>query len=334
MPVGDYNKDYFLLSGLSQLKNRLKKFNPNADIDEYGLSTKILRRYTPQSVVRRPLQPLPNDNTPIKHTNQDDENPAWKAVNLAKNINPAFGVIASAPNMAMELWNFEQRLPYQVLSDANAMRAYNLLSNAQAYAKPLEVVGKASNVVGGVLSGASLAKDIYDMAKGNGDTFDNSMKIIDDAGGVVSAAVSAINPVAGLAVTAVEKLGTGIARGAKAVMDLKKQEGSDYKPSEGLVAFMDANVPDWWSIQIGSPEWHEYWKNRRLQKKQAKQEKKAEKNKKLDDAVQQVLKKAPSVANKINTNIDALKSKVTVIQHKLADRMMGAPNEKTRRYFN
>jgi hypothetical protein len=266
MPVGDYNKDYFLLSGLSQLKNRLKKFNPNADIDEYGLTTKILRRYNYPNL--KPIIPIkinPKSNSkPIpKYEETDKESMPEKVLHYTKNINPTVGAIASIPSNAMTAYNAA------TTHGLNSNLLYNVMTKAESIAKPAEIIGKASNAVGGVLSGVSLAKDITDLVNGEGDKFENALNIADDAGGIISAGVSAVNPIAGLAVTAVEKVGEAIARGAKAVADEKKKEGVKHlKPKDWFRVVEGSVTPDWWSIDIGSKDWHDYWNQQKNLKKQ------------------------------------------------------------------
>ena len=101
------------------------------------------------------------------------------------------------------------------------------------------------------------------------------MKMSDDATGVVTAAVSAINPIAGLALTAGEKLVTGIIKGAHAVEEEKKREGVKHlDPKTWLSTIWYANTPEWANKKFS--DMYKDWKKDAPKREAAKKQKKAE----------------------------------------------------------
>jgi hypothetical protein len=117
-----------------------------------------------------------------------------------------------------------------------------------------KAIGTGATVVGVVASGGGLGFDIADAVDKKKVTFDNAMKISDDATGLVSAGVSLIPgvgvPIA-LALQAGEKLVTGIIKGADAVKEEKKREGVKHlKPKVWFNTVWRANTPAWMNEEI------------------------------------------------------------------------------------
>jgi hypothetical protein len=148
------------------------------------------------------------------------------------------------------------------------------MNDVESISKTAGKIGSVANVAGGVLSGISLGKDIYDLAKGNGNKLELGTKIADDATGVVSAAVSAVNPLAGLALTGIEKLVTSGIKAGEAVKEEKKREGVKHlKPKEWVNTVWDSMTPAWMNKDIGQA--YREWKAKAPERKAARKAKKA-----------------------------------------------------------
>jgi hypothetical protein len=271
--VGEYEKHNFLVRGL-------KRINP--DFDEYGLTTKILKKPTPTTLPPIILPPTLMLNTK-KFTNDFTSNPPAQtqtstgdeALKYTHYANTAVGGAASVPGMAMKAYNTAAANGVlDGLSKVNSSHLYNVMNDVESLSKTVGKIGSAANVAGGVLSGISLGKDIYDLAKGNGNKLELGTKIADDATGVVSAAVSAVNPLAGLALTGIEKLVTSGIKAGEAVKEEKKREGVKHlKPKEWVNTVWDSMTPAWMNKDIGQA--YRDWKAKAPERKAARKARKA-----------------------------------------------------------
>jgi hypothetical protein len=266
--VGEYGKQNFMIRGLRRL---------NPDYDEYGLTTKILQKPTP--TILPPTLMLNSKQfakdftkkTPAQaQTSTGDE-----ALKYTHYANTGVGAVASAPGLTTKAYNTAAGLGYlDKLSAANSSHLYNVVSDMESISKTAGKIGSVANVAGGVLSGISLGKDIYDLAKGNGNKLDLGTKIADDATGVVSAAVSAVNPLAGLALTGIEKLVTSGIKAGEAVKEEKKKEGVKHlRPKVWMDTVWNSMTPDWANKDIGQA--YREWKAKAPERKKARQERKA-----------------------------------------------------------
>ncbi|GHU22824.1 hypothetical protein FACS189472_15750 [Alphaproteobacteria bacterium] len=131
--------------------------------------------------------------------------------------------------------------------------------------------------VGAVTSGVSLGFDIANAKKAGKVTFDNAMNIADDATGVVSGIAGmfpGVGTAVGVGLTVGEKLVTGGFKAAHAVKEEEKRLGVKHLTPNQWLSTVGEFTPKWWQLQIGSKEWHDYWKNDKAQKKIAKEQKK------------------------------------------------------------
>ncbi|GHU21432.1 hypothetical protein FACS189472_14090 [Alphaproteobacteria bacterium] len=146
-------------------------------------------------------------------------------------------------------------------------------------------VGKAAGgvlgAVGAAASGVSLGFDIANAKKEGKVTFDNAMNIADDATGVVSGIASMFpgpGSAVGLGLTIGEKIATTPFKAYHAVKEEEKKEGVKHlKPGVWMRTVIDEFTPKWWSLDIGSKEWKQYWKEDKAKRKAASEQKKKEK---------------------------------------------------------
>ncbi|GHU20421.1 hypothetical protein FACS189472_11720 [Alphaproteobacteria bacterium] len=168
---------------------------------------------------------------------------------------------------------------------AEAARIANSLSEGARVASgatgAMSVLGDALRIGGNIgagvglgFSATGLGMDISQAIADGHMTFDNAMRTADDATGLVAGGVAFIPGVGiplSIALLAGEKFVTGIIKGNKAVKDEKAKHikselwkdhwGNEHlKPSVWMETVLEANTPEWWHIQINSPEWHAYWK--------------------------------------------------------------------------
>jgi hypothetical protein len=141
-------------------------------------------------------------------------------------------------------------------------------------------LGKAASAVGVGLSGAALSTDIIDAYQDGKVTFDNGVRMADDATNLVSAGISLIPGVGAplsLALLGGEKFITGMVKAAKAVKDEKESEHVDHlKPGDWLSTVVGSVTPEWMQMDIGSKDWKTYWKDRKEAKKEEKRKEKEE----------------------------------------------------------
>jgi hypothetical protein len=186
---------------------------PRKQLNPYLFLLKMVGQYAKNNYLQRGLQRF----NPYDIISED----ILSGTRLA---NTGVGFASAIPSLATEGFN--------LLSKAgqmdNALNSYKVVSKLGSVAPLAEEIGGAANVVGGVLGGISLGKDISDAVKDKRVTFDNAMKMADDGTAVVSTAASFI-PVIGtglsLALTGGEKLVTGIIKADKAVKERKKELG-------------------------------------------------------------------------------------------------------------
>jgi hypothetical protein len=269
MPVGEYEKNNFLIRGLQR-----KKF-PNTDFDEFGLSTKVLKKFVPMfTSTGIPYDPNIPKPTP-EDTQNHKESQFGNVVRDLRTANSIAGMGTSAPEVAIMGYNTLRGMGEL----SNATRTYNALSKIAPAAEGLGKVSTGLNVIGGALSAANLGNDIYNAVKDKHVSFDNAMKISDDATGVASAAVSMIPGVGvplSIALTGGEKLVTGFIKGAKAVKEEKKREGVKHlDPKTWIDTMWTAATPEWMNRDIGDA--YREWKKNKPARKAAKKAEKARK---------------------------------------------------------
>jgi hypothetical protein len=188
----------------------------------------------------------------------------------AEHVNTAISMASAVPKLVTKGYN-----TLAGLGAINSPLAYSVVSDIGGLAKAAGTVGSVANVAGGVLSAAGLGTDIAKAVNDGKITFDTAMKMADDGTGIVSAIASGINPLAGLAVTGVEKLVTGVVKSVKAVEDEKKREGLKHlKPGVWMETVLEANAPAWMTADIGQS--YKDWKAKAPERKAAKAQKKAE----------------------------------------------------------
>jgi hypothetical protein len=157
----------------------------------------------------------------------------------------------------------------------NSMGLYNVMTDVGRVAETTSKIGTGLNAIGTVASGIRLGKDIYDSVKDGKVSFDTAMRMSDDATGIVSSIVSTVNPLAGLALTAGEKLVTSMVKGAEAVKEEKKKEGVKHlKPGVWLDTVVKASTPAWMTTDIGSA--YRKWKQDKPKRKAERAQRKAE----------------------------------------------------------
>jgi hypothetical protein len=267
MPLGEYNKNNFLMRGLQRAR---------INEDEYGLSTKVLKHYVPKFTISGiPYVNNQEDdiatNRGLTNNNSADEH-IHETIRDVRDVAGVANAITSAPNWALKGYN---TLRGEGLLE-DSMKLYNALSRIQPMAEELGKVSDGLNVVGGALSAANLGNDIATAIKDKHVSFDNAMRISDNATGVASAAVSMIPTVGmplSLALQGGEKLVTGIIKGVKAVKDEKKKEGVKHlDPKTWLYTTFGANVPHWMLADIGKSyrEWKKKAPERKAERKRKK----------------------------------------------------------------
>jgi hypothetical protein len=262
MPLGEYNKNNFLMRGLQRAR---------VDEDEYGLPTKVLKRYVPQfTSTGIPYMKTEEDGGVSEHMgskNDSVDEHIHEAIRDARDVASVANAVTSAPNWALKGYNTLRGAG--LLEDSTKL--YNALSRIQPAAEELGKLSNGLNVVGGALSAANLGNDIATAVRDKHVSFDN-------ATGVASAAVSMIPAVGmplSLAMQGGEKLVTGIIKGAKAVKDEKEKEGVKHlDPKTWLYTTFGANVPHWMLADISKSyrEWKKKAPERKAERKRKKEE--------------------------------------------------------------
>lgn len=144
-----------------------------------------------------------------------------------------------------------------------------------------QAAGPVLGAVGAAASGVSLGFDIANAKKDGKVTFDNAMKIADDATGVASGIAGmfpGVGTAIGVGLNVGEKIITGGFKAARAVKEEEKMEGVKHlKPSVWMRTVIDELAPKWWSLDIGSKEWKQYWKEDKAKRKAAAEQRKKEK---------------------------------------------------------
>jgi hypothetical protein len=192
-----------------------------------------------------------------------------QAKGIALDLGKQFGLVNKIPDSVemVRMGNSATDMGAEIVDSANAAE------NVTRYAVPAlnttvtevsdglraagevgNAIGTGASVIGGVASGVGLGFDIADAVDKKKVTFDNAMKMSDDATGPVSAGVGLIPgvgvPIA-LALQAGEKLVTGIIKGANAVKAEKKREGVKHlKPKVWFDTVWRANTPAWMNEEI------------------------------------------------------------------------------------
>jgi hypothetical protein len=166
-----------------------------------------------------------------------------------------------------------------------ATTATNALNTA---AEVADTVGDVASGVGVVVSGAGLASNIVDAVNEHNQTghvsFDTSMRIADNATGIVSGVASMI-PVVGtgisIALTAGEKLVTGIIKIVRAEKEAKKKNhGKNLGFFEGAQVALDAVTPHWMNTDFS--ELKKEHDDKKKAEKEAKRQEEKQKNKKYN----------------------------------------------------
>jgi hypothetical protein len=222
--------------------------------DEYGLSTDILKKpkiitfnlstlNLPPDIVAKIIPPKAEEQSPY-------DNLSSSILSGARMANTGVGIASSIPSLATSGFNFMSKAG---LMD-NALDTYNVVSKLGGATSAAGEIGGAANVVGGVLGGISLGKDISDAVKDNHVTFDNAMKMADDGTAVVSAAASfipVVGPALSLGLTGGEKLVTGIIKADKAVKERKKELGVKHLGFGEWANTVEKSIlPDWMTKEI------------------------------------------------------------------------------------
>ena len=221
--VGEYAKRKYIVNGI-------RKYNP-----EWGI-------YPDDSIFKRKISKY---TLPIIHAPKLMQN-ATLDVDVRT---PDFSDSGQSNSAIDDLENHTRTI-------RSANIALDTANSALGFTKVGSEISNAAapvfNAIGGVTSGILLGKDIYDAVNDKHVSFDDAMKISDDATGVASAIGTAINPLLGLGIMAGEKLVTGIVKGTKAVEDEKKREGVKHlKPDVWLNTIWEANTPDFMNKDIG-----------------------------------------------------------------------------------
>jgi hypothetical protein len=255
MPLGEYSKNNFLIRGLQQSK---------LDEDEYGLTTKVLKNY----VLKFTISGIPymeEDVRPKPTAFENVDERIHETIRDARDVAGVANMVTSAPGLAI--------MGYNTLRGAgmleDSVKLYNALSRIQPAAEGLNKFSNGLNVVGGALSAANLGNDISTAVKEKHVSFDNAMRMSDNATGVASAAISMIPGVGmplSLALQGGEKLVTGIVNGAIAVKDEKKREGVKHlDPKSWISTVWEANTPAWTNADIGDA--YRQWKRKAFERK-------------------------------------------------------------------
>ncbi|GHU18467.1 hypothetical protein FACS189472_06830 [Alphaproteobacteria bacterium] len=144
-----------------------------------------------------------------------------------------------------------------------------------------KAAGPALGAVSAASSGVSLGFDIANAKKEGKVTFDNAMKIADDATGVVSGIASMFpgpGSAIGLGLSIGEKIVSAPFKAYHAVKEEEKREGvKKLKPGVWMSTVLGEFTPKWWTLDIGSKEWKQYWKDDKAKKKAAAEQSKKEK---------------------------------------------------------
>jgi hypothetical protein len=270
--VGEYAKQNLLAKVRGKYQADI-----NNPVDDYGLSIKVLKhpKFTPEGIPYEPRSASkPNNNLTNSFADKlyDTAHEIHSYDTLASMATTAPSIPKYTLGVMSSIDNYLQPAN-KLLQPTDVANLSKLVSTLEPIQNVSSKIGSALNVVSGVTSGLELGKDIYDAVKNKHVDFDNAMKISDNATGVVSAAASAINPLAGLAITAGEKLVTGVIKGTKAVKDEKKREKVDHlKPDVWLNTVWHATTPAWMNEDIGGA--YRNWKNKAPDRKAARKQKK------------------------------------------------------------
>ncbi|GHU19236.1 hypothetical protein FACS189472_08730 [Alphaproteobacteria bacterium] len=144
-----------------------------------------------------------------------------------------------------------------------------------------KVAGPVLGAVGAAASGVSLGFDIANAKKEGKVTFDNAMKMADDGTGLV-AGIAGMLPgpgtAVGVALNVGEKIVTAPFKAYHAVKEEEKREGVKHLSAGKWVrTVLGEFTPKWWSLDIGSKEWKDYWKEDKAKRKAAAEQRKKEK---------------------------------------------------------
>jgi hypothetical protein len=104
----------------------------------------------------------------------------------------------------------------------------------------------ASKAIQGITSGIDLIDLISEKGVNSNVDFYDTMRILDDVGGIAGSAVSFINPAVGAAISVGEQVATGLAKTIKAEIDAKPKNFEDF----AYVA-LDSNGLGWMTKDVG-----------------------------------------------------------------------------------
>ncbi|GHU18853.1 hypothetical protein FACS189472_07780 [Alphaproteobacteria bacterium] len=263
--VGQYSKNNLLIRSLRHkypydVDLTLKKPKIVYNISTLALSPNAIKSF---------LTDTPKARSDVNWDRANDSITKIKDVN--SDINSAASVVSKASTAVDMAKKIGIGVPSSVSSLATTASE---IGNA---------AGSVLGAVGAAASGVGLAFDIANAKKEGKVTFDNAMKMADDGTGIV-AGIASMFPGPGTAIGAGlnigEKIVTGGFKAAHAVKEEEKREGVKHlKPGVWMSTVLGEFAPKWWTLNVGSKEWKQYWKDDKAKKKAEAAEKKKEKAK-------------------------------------------------------
>ncbi|GHU18325.1 hypothetical protein FACS189472_06510 [Alphaproteobacteria bacterium] len=266
--VGEYSKNNLVLRSL-------KRKYPYDDIEMVLKKPKIIYNDSTLGLPPDMISSLVKNVKQVSNQYTNGQGEIRDTIQSIKDANSNIDTAASIASKASTAVDFASKIGVTVPSSIST-----LATTASEIGK---AAGPALGAVGAAASGAGLVFDIADARKEGKATFDNAMKMADDGTGIV-AGIASMLPGPGTAIGAAlsigEKIVTGGFKAAHAVKEEGKREGVKHlKPGVWMSTVLGEFTPKWWSLDIGSKEWKQYWKDDKAEKKAAAAEKKKEKAK-------------------------------------------------------